>query len=162
VHGCDRDVLFGHDTVDDSVGPELHRALTIPVLIEHGACADEHVVGVGLARQADVGAARVGLGGGVGVVDDHRLLVAGVHVLVEREQLAGVELVEGGAARGVDHRDEALGAVAALRARHHAARLVGMVPFGVRHDGVVRLLGDGQHASRVGRAVDAARTRLTS
>src|SRR6476620_11944845 len=82
---CDGDLFFGHLAVDDSVGPELHRTLTIPVL----ACADQHVVRTRLARQADVGAARVGLGRRVRVVDHHRLLVALVHLLVEPEQLHG-------------------------------------------------------------------------
>src|SRR3954447_5672057 len=84
------DIFLGHLAVDDSVGPELHRSLTIPVL----AGADQHVVCARLARPADVGAAGVGLGGGVRVVDHHRLLLVGPHLLVETQQLTGVELVE--------------------------------------------------------------------
>src|SRR5690242_2535167 len=67
----DLDRLLGDLAVDDPVGPELHRSFTIPVL----TCRDEHVVGTGLVGQPDVGAARVGLGRGVRVVDHHRLLV---------------------------------------------------------------------------------------
>src|SRR4051794_9212701 len=72
----DLDLFFRHRAVDDPVGPELHRTVAIPVL----AGRDEHVVRARLVRQADVGAAGVGLGRGVRVVDHHRLLVLGPHL----------------------------------------------------------------------------------
>jgi hypothetical protein len=137
----DLDVLLGHLAVHDPVRPELDRALVIPVLTG----ADQDVMGAGLAREADVGAARVGLGGRVGVVDDDGFLVARPHVLVERQHLGGVELVERRAPGRVDHLDQALGPVAALGPGDDAARLVGVVLLGVRDDAVVRRLVDGQH-----------------
>ena len=73
------------------------------------AGGDQHVVRVRLGGVGDVGARRVGLGGGVRVVDDHRLLVVGVHLACTAQQVGGVELVERGRAGGVEHRDEALG-----------------------------------------------------
>ena len=104
----------------------------------------------GLAREADVGAARVGLGRGVRVVDHHRFLVVGVHLLVELEQLRGVELVERGAAGGVGHLDEPDGLVAALRPGDDPTRLVGVVAFRVGDDRVPDLRSEGQHRPRVG------------
>ena len=116
-----------------------------PVRVRGG---HQDVVRAGLVRVRDVGAGGVRLGRGVRVVDDHRLLVAVVHLAVELEQVAGVELVERGRAGRVQHRDEALGAAGARRARDDTARLVGVVGAGVRHDLVVQGLGDGQHAGK--------------
>ena len=48
----------------------------------------QDVVGARLVGVGDVGAGRVRLGRGVRVVDDHRLLVAVVHLAVELEQVA--------------------------------------------------------------------------
>src|SRR6478752_1225587 len=156
----DDDLFLGHLAVDDPVGPELHGSVVIPpVLIEAVPRAHEHIVGVGLAREADIGAAGIGLGGGVRVVDDHRLLVALVHLLVELEQVRGVELVERRRPGRVDHLDQPLRAVTALGAGHDAARLVGVVTLGVGDDAVVRRAVDGQHRSRVGPAVCSAGNR---
>ena len=77
----------------------------------------QDVVRVRLGGVGDVGARRVGLGGGVRVVDDDRLLVVGVHLLVQLQQVGRVELVERRRARRVEHRDEAQRTVAALPGR---------------------------------------------
>src|SRR6266704_6621585 len=53
--------LLGHFTVHDTERPELG-----PIRLPGG---NQDVVGPGLAGVGDVGARRVGLGGGVGVVD---------------------------------------------------------------------------------------------
>ena len=96
------------------------------------------------------------------VVDDHRLLVAVVHLPVQPQQVAGVELVERGRPGGVEHRDEPLGAVAALGAGDDAAGLVRVVLPGVRHDGVVGRAVDAQHGASLGAApATAARTAPT-
>ena len=62
-----------------------------------------------------------------------------------------VEAVERRRAFRVEHRDESLGPVATRRTRQHAARLVGMVAAGMRHDVVVEPLADPEHAPRVRR-----------
>ena len=121
----------------------------------------QDVVRAGLVGVGDVGARGVGLGRGVRVVDDHRLLVAVVHVAVELQQVGGVELVERGRAGRVQHRDEPLGAAAARRARDHAARLVGVVGARVLDDLVVQGLGDGQHGARISRRARAYRASGT-
>src|SRR5918994_1797481 len=56
--GYDGDLFLGHGTVDDSIRPELHRPLVIPVLTG----ADERVMGARLAGEVDVGDARTGVG----------------------------------------------------------------------------------------------------
>ena len=102
---------------------------------------DQDVVRPGLAGQADIGARRAGLSGGVRVVDDDRLLVAVVHLLPDPELLHRVEPVEGRRPLGVEHRHEALRAVAAGRSGEHPAGLVRMVAARVRNDLVVELAG---------------------
>src|SRR5579875_3085389 len=71
------DRLLGDLALDDPERAELR------LLVRPGR--NEDVVGVRLLRQADVGARRVRLGGRMRVVDDDRLLVVGVHLLVQRE-----------------------------------------------------------------------------
>jgi hypothetical protein len=83
------------------------------------------------------------------VVDHHRLLAAVVHVPVEAQQVGRVELVERRRPRGVEHRDEPLGTVAALGAGDDAAGLVRVVRPGVGHDGVVGRAVDAQHGRPV-------------
>ena len=91
------------------------------------------------------------------VVDDHRLLVAGVHLAVEPQQVHRVELVERRRPGGVHHRDEPLGAVVTPGPGDDAARLVGVVPPGVRDDRVDEVLADDEHGSRLGGLVSLAR-----
>ena len=95
-------------------------------------------MGVGLRGERDVGPARVGLGGGVRVVDDDGHLVGVVHRPPHLELLAGVEPVERRRPLGVDHLDEPLGAVGALRSGDDPARLVGMVGARMGDHGVDR------------------------
>ena len=83
------------------------------------------------------------------MVDDHRLLVPVVHLAVELQQVAGVELVERRRPRRVEHRDEALGPVAALGTGDDATGLVRVVFPGVGHDGVVGRAVDAQHDAPV-------------
>src|SRR5690606_28225246 len=81
----------------------------------------------------------------VRVVDHHGHLAPGLHVAVEPQQVAGVELVERGRTRGVEHRDEPLRPVRSLGAGDDTARLVGMVPAGVGDDLVHEIASDHQH-----------------
>ena len=145
----DVDVLLGDRTVDDAEAAELDLVADQAGLGAVVPGGDEHVVGVGLGGVADVGARGVGLSGRVRVVDDHRLLVAVVHLAVELQQVGRVELVERGRPRGVEHREEPLRAVAALGPGDDAASLVRMVLPGVGHDGVVGRAVDAQHGCRV-------------
>src|SRR5262249_25882274 len=82
----DFDGFFGDHAVDDAVAAQL-----VLVGIAGG---HQHVVRVGFRRVGDVGAARVGLGRGVRVIDDHGNLVGFVHRAPYLELLAGVEPVE--------------------------------------------------------------------
>jgi hypothetical protein len=82
------------------------------------------------------------------VVDHHRFLVVRRHLLVQREQIGGVELVERGRPGRIEHGHEPGRGVAALGAGHDAARLVRVVTARVRHDLVVDDLLDAQHDAR--------------
>ena len=101
------------------------------------AGGDQHVVRARLAGVGDVGPGRVGLGGGVRVVDDDRLLVAVVHLPPHLELLHRVEPVEGRRALGVHHRDEPSGRSRPAGPGDDAAGLVGVVGAGVGDDLVV-------------------------
>ena len=136
----DLDFFLADHAVHDPERAEL------PIVRSGG---DQHVVRLRLGGVGDVGARRVRLGGGVRVVDHHGHLVAGVHVPVEPQQVAGVELVEGRRAGGVQHRDEALRAVGAVRPGDHPARLVRVVPAGVRDDLLDEIGSDHQHVPSV-------------
>src|SRR3954470_16516651 len=91
----DLDLLLAHLAVHDPEAAELHLITGQAGLRTVVPGGHQHVVGVRLGGQADVGARGMGLGGGVRVVDDHRLLAAVVHLSVELQQVGRVELVEG-------------------------------------------------------------------
>src|ERR1700761_5448902 len=65
----DLDGFLGDNAVGDAVGAELRGGQLL-------AGGHQHVVRLRLIRVGDVGPRRVGLGGGVRVVDHHRFLVA--------------------------------------------------------------------------------------
>src|SRR5690606_37225894 len=115
----DLDLLLGHHAVHDAEGAQRG-------VVRVGG-GDKDVVRLGPGGQGDVGAGRVGLGRGVGVVDHHGLLVPVPHLVPDLDLLGRVELVERGRARGVAHRDEPFGAVRAGRTGDDAARLVRVV-----------------------------------
>src|SRR5215467_11882897 len=129
--------LLAHLTVHDTERPELG-----PIRLPGGY---QDIVRPGLAGVGDVGAGRVGLGRGVGVVDDHRLLVAIVHLPPHPQLLKGVEPVERRGPLGVEHGDEPFRPIAPGRARDHPARLVRMIGTGMSHDLLVEHRTDRQH-----------------
>src|SRR5689334_13841269 len=85
--------FLAHLTVHDTERPELGL-----VRLPRG---NQHVVGSWLAGVGDVGAGRVGRRGGMGVVDDDRLLVAVVHFSPDGQLLHRVEPVERRGSLGV-------------------------------------------------------------
>src|SRR4051794_15649448 len=89
------------------------------------------------------------------VVDDDDLLVTLVDIAVEPEQVLAVELEERRRAGRVQHRNEALGPVAAGRARDDATRLVRVVSSGVRDDLVDQVLADPKHPTSLGQPATA-------
>src|SRR5262252_6184590 len=126
-----------HLTVHDTERPEF-GAVRLPG-------GNQDVVRPWLAGVGDVGTGWVSLGRGVRVVDDHRLLVAVVHLPPDPQLLQRVESVERRGPLGVEHGDEPLRPVTPGRAGDHPARLVRMVGTGVSHDLLVELRTDRQH-----------------
>src|SRR5262249_28079256 len=150
--------FLGYFTVNNSEGPKFHRTVDVRTVTGR----HEYVVGARLLGQRDVGSGRVCLGCRVRVVDDDGLLTVVVHLAVELQQVRRVELVEGRRASGIQHRDEAHRSVTSLWPRDDTAGFVGMVTPCVRDDGVVHVLTDPQHRSRVeaGRTTTVRDTHL--
>ncbi len=93
-------------------------------------------MGIGLGSQADIGAAGVRLGGGVGVIDNHRHLVGVVHLTPNPELLTGIKAIKSRRSLSVDHGDMPLGAIGAFRARQYPACLVRVVGAGMLDHGI--------------------------
>src|SRR5437764_12744075 len=108
----------------------------------------QQVVRVRVAGDVHVGPRRVCLGRGVRVVDDDRFLVAVVHLRPHPQLLGRVEPVERRGPLRVVQRYVPDRLVRTDRARDDPARLVGVVPAGVRDDRVDDVTPDGQHGSQ--------------
>jgi hypothetical protein len=97
----------------------------------------------------------VGLGRGVRVVDDQRLLVGVVDVARHPQPLPAVEDEAGRRPLGVGHLEQPGGS--AVDPGDHAAALVRVVPAGVRDDAVDHLLRELQHAPQPSEQSDRVR-----
>jgi hypothetical protein len=98
---------FGDLAVDDAIAAQL-----VALRVARG---DQHIVRVRFGGQLHVGAARVGLGRGVGMVEDDGHLIGVVQCSPHYELLVGVETVERRRALRIGHRDVAFGAVGSFR-----------------------------------------------